>query len=439
MNIRKFLALILAMCLCLTSFAACSAESTAPETMPSESTAESTEEPSVIFAYGENDINAKANYAVRTASPDNAQMKLPVAVNAEGEPVLTNSDLQIYFWLGYYDFMSSYGSYAQMFGLTYNVPLAEQRSVMDGRTWEQYFLEDCIQKFGENYAMAMAAYADGYSLSPEDQAIIDDMADPNGEFAADAKSYGSESAEAYVQLNFGLGMDMETYQDYMRLYYAAYDFYNSNLTRIEEEATDEVIVAYYPEHAEELAAKRILNVNNVSVRHILVQPEGEKDVVTGAYPEEAWLAAEAEINDIYARWQEDPTEENFIALAKELTADTASAESGGLYEDFHTAKMVQEFSDWSFDQSRQPGDTGIVKTDYGYHLIYFVEQTETRGWIDLTREHYVNETMYALVQETVAEYPIEVDYSQIAIFDVITYHNTIEAAAQETDPNEPVG
>ena len=34
--------------------------------------------------------------------------------------------------------------------------------------------------------------------------------------------------------------------------------------------------------------------------------------------------------------------------------------------------MVPTFNDWVFDESRKPGDTGIVKTDYGYHIMYFV-------------------------------------------------------------------
>ena len=34
--------------------------------------------------------------------------------------------------------------------------------------------------------------------------------------------------------------------------------------------------------------------------------------------------------------------------------------------------MVKPFQDWSLDESRQTGDTGIVKTDYGYHIMYFV-------------------------------------------------------------------
>jgi hypothetical protein len=36
--------------------------------------------------------------------------------------------------------------------------------------------------------------------------------------------------------------------------------------------------------------------------------------------------------------------------------------------------MVAEFENWCFDESRKPGDTGIVQTTYGYHVMYFVEE-----------------------------------------------------------------
>ena len=34
--------------------------------------------------------------------------------------------------------------------------------------------------------------------------------------------------------------------------------------------------------------------------------------------------------------------------------------------------MVPAFNDWMFDKNRKPGDSGIVKTDYGYHIMYYV-------------------------------------------------------------------
>ena len=32
------------------------------------------------------------------------------------------------------------------------------------------------------------------------------------------------------------------------------------------------------------------------------------------------------------------------------------------------------FNDWCFDAARKTGDTDIVETSYGYHIIYFVGQ-----------------------------------------------------------------
>ena len=131
MNIRKLIALLLVLSLCLSLFAACGQAET--DEAPTESTTTPTTEPSTqaaeedadseTFAYGENDVTAKADYSVTVASPASDAMQLPIAVNAQGEPILTNSDLQVYFWTVYYDFMSIYGNYASLFNLAYDKPL----------------------------------------------------------------------------------------------------------------------------------------------------------------------------------------------------------------------------------------------------------------------------------------------------------------------------
>lgn len=33
--------------------------------------------------------------------------------------------------------------------------------------------------------------------------------------------------------------------------------------------------------------------------------------------------------------------------------------------------MADAFENWCFDANRKPGDTGIVETTYGYHVMYF--------------------------------------------------------------------
>ena len=39
--------------------------------------------------------------------------------------------------------------------------------------------------------------------------------------------------------------------------------------------------------------------------------------------------------------------------------------------------MVEPFDAWCFDANRQVGDTGLVETDYGFHVMFFVGDSET--------------------------------------------------------------
>ena len=45
--------------------------------------------------------------------------------------------------------------------------------------------------------------------------------------------------------------------------------------------------------------------------------------------------------------------------------------------------MVANFNDWCFDADRKAGDTGIVESTYGYHVMYFV------GNSDMTYRNYL--------------------------------------------------
>ena len=70
----------------------------------------------------------------------------------------------------------------------------------------------------------------------------------------------------------------------------------------------------------------------------------------------------------------DKTEESFAALATEKTEDTGSQSTGGLYERVYKGQMVKAFENWCFDAARKAGDTGIVESDYGYHVMYFISK-----------------------------------------------------------------
>ena len=92
----------------------------------------------------------------------------------------------------------------------------------------------------------------------------------------------------------------------------------------------------------------------VNVRHILVGFSGDKQE-DGSYSDEVKEA-----------------EESFAELAKANSTDGGSNSNGGLYENVYPGQMVDTFNDWCFDTDRKAGDTGIVETTYGYHVMYFV-------------------------------------------------------------------
>ena len=102
-----------------------------------------------------------------------------------------------------------------------------------------------------------------------------------------------------------------------------------------------------------------------NVRHILIAPEDSTDE---ASKEEAKAKAESLLADFLAG---DATEDAFAALANENSEDTGSNTTGGLYENVAPGATVESFEDWCYAEGRQPGDTGIVESDYGYHIMYF--------------------------------------------------------------------
>ena len=116
--------------------------------------------------------------------------------------------------------------------------------------------------------------------------------------------------------------------------------------------------------------------NTVNVRHILIEPAENElssedegyDAETAANEAEAAQKAQDILNEYLSGPQ---TEDAFAELAKENSADSNASE-GGLYTQVYKGEMVDSFEDWCFDESRKTGDTGIVETTYGYHVMYFV-------------------------------------------------------------------
>ncbi len=125
----------------------------------------------------------------------------------------------------------------------------------------------------------------------------------------------------------------------------------------------------------------ITNAETVNVRHILIAPETADDASVTDATDEQWKAAYSKAEEILNNWKSgDATEDSFAELAKENTTDTGSQDNGGLYENVIPGQMVNPFSAWCFEAGRKAGDTAIVRSAYGYHIMYYVGTTGEKVW-----------------------------------------------------------
>lgn len=387
--------------------------------------------------FGTTAVTAKASYAVTTALPGDADMTRDAARFEGGS--ITNGEFNIYFWMEYYSFLNSYGSFASYLGLDTEMPLDQQDSLAPADendensaalTWEQYFLQAAAENCAYYKGLELAANADGFVLPEEYQSELDGLSES---LAEDAAAAGYPGTDAFLQENFGTGVCEADYLSYMTTYLTAYAYYTEVL-QVRCAPTDAEVEAYFDENAASYLESYGLektDLADIAVRHILIQPEftidSDGDGTNDEATDEAWAQTEATATAIYEEWKEDPTEDHFAELAVENSAD-GNAASGGLYDDVYPGQMVATFNDWCFDPARQPGDTGIVKTQFGYHIMYFTAHNDNYYWFDTAKADLTSEQLQDLSDTTAAQYPVRFNYNNIVLCDVVSYNISASTA-----------
>ena len=104
--------------------------------------------------------------------------------------------------------------------------------------------------------------------------------------------------------------------------------------------------------------------DSASCRHILLMPETQGD--------EAELAELKTRADSLLRAVRRGAD--FADLVTRFSDDPGSKDKGGFYDFFPRGRMVAPFENFCFDNA--PGSTGVVETQYGYHIIKVEGQTD---------------------------------------------------------------
>ena len=345
------------------------------------------------------ETDVEVNSVSYTVSDDVLSADRDLVVAKMGNYEMTVAELQLYYWFQVYMYYENYQEYIyygyislDILSPLENQPCAENPDI----SWQAYFMNKALTTWRSYVVMNMMADAEGFQLP------ADTMDNMRAETLVDAQAAGFEDVDTYVinmlQKDVGSVVTVEDYWSYMEFVNRATSYF----AKWYEEATptEAEIEAYYTENEATLVAngqgKDAGNI--VSVRHILIMTQNED-----------WAAAEKKANEIYQQWQEGgATEELFAELAGTYTEDSGSATTGGLYTDVKAGQMVEVFNDWIMDDSRQHGDSAVLKADYhyqGYHIMYFVSGEPV--WKQAAQQAMITEKSTALVQESLEKWPIE--------------------------------
>lgn len=145
-----------------------------------------------------------------------------------------------------------------------------------------------------------------------------------------------------------------------------------------------------------------------NIRHILLVPEETGEV-------QGWETCQLEAQRLLKTWKNEKrgTEAAFGELANRYSADGGTAKDGGGYRNIRPGQLPEALDAWCFDPARQPGDTTILSTDAGIHILYFSGSRTEGQWQAETA--YYREKQQEILETARKAYPMEVEADAIVL------------------------
>lgn len=407
----------------------CTDQTTAEqEHIPLETT--ETTEPAIPEDGNPDDVTCKGSYSASSWDPLAPAAKV-------GDHILTNEQLQAWYWL-------EAAAYRQEEHDTYpdfSKPLDTQPCPVDDsvNSWQQYFLKRALATWHSVCALELQARElplpteDRYDPGPNNYQKYmtgcpatdylygyTPLYQPNSVHDAYLEGIPETLEELAQQKGYrdlkdmakqAIGVSVKTLEETVRMYNYSYMYFTTLGYSIE--CTDEEISDYIATHSGYSEEDRC-----VDIRHILLVPDEPENAAadsTESTAEDPWEACFQEAEKLLKYWKRKTkkTEGSFADLAYKNSADTGSAVNGGAYRNLQKGQLLKELDDWCFDETRKIGDTEILFSPYGWHILYFSGSRDSayvRAEKDLKQQR-----MQELVTTARENNPAEVFYSAITL------------------------
>lgn len=394
------------------------------ETIPAETEPPATE-PLVPASGNSGEATCLSSY---TVSDNDAVLAAHDTVATMDGEALTNADLQIYYWMAVNNYRAANHSVAPDF----TQPLDQQLCALSEEplTWQQYFLQQAFQNWRSAYAMTMVSrdaklpveeaykpnakkhaeninskiynlnllygYDPSYEIADAHQTYLNTLSET---LEQDAQAQGYETLSALVKDFAGVATSGEYLLDYAKLSNEGYMYATALSYYIEP--TAEEVEAFFAQREADYAELGITKDSGytVNVRHILVTDNREDKDLSAS--------------KLLKKWQGNRSEANFSDLAFAHSEDTGSNAVGGLYSGISKGQFTAEIDAWCFDPARQSGDTTIITTDSGDHILYFSGTNDI--WFTRAEEDLIAYLLSEQIAEAAEDYTVSVDYSAVRL------------------------
>ena len=356
----------------------------APQTEPA--TTETQPVPTAPPDGNPNDVTCKGSYTGTVSSA--------AVVATAGEEQLTNGMLQALYDLEAATWKRSGAQPSPDWEQSLDTQLCPLDT--DAVTWQQYFLGRALSSWHSYVALIKESETAQMPLDPEykpydgnyERYMEDTMPCMPYLYGRDPSYKVNSLHQAFIdQLPQTLSGASEQMLAAAELANYAYSYYT--FCRFFTELSDEEVAQRSGDFASEQGY-------TVTFRHILVQSEEE---------------ALALLEDFAKGRKVD--EPRFAVLANVNSLDAGTALDGGLYDHIAPGQMAPELDAWLFDESREPGDTAVVKTDLGYHAVYFSGREDNS--VTAARQAVWLEKEDAVIRSAREAMPMKVDYSAITL------------------------
>ena len=440
---RSMLAVTLAAASVFTLLSGCSVSlpkpSQAAVTVPTTETVP-TEPPATVPADGDpQNVTCKGSYT------DDNVMGRNVVAEIEDQ-TLNNNQLNILYRLAVNGYQPEEGQPEPDF----SKPLDTQLCPLDGDhiTWQQYFLQQALdfwqavqtlecrshmkvvntEPFFEPSPERHETYmsdvpvndtvlynADAsYKVHKKDKAYLEALPET---MKAMAKAKGYGSLKEFLDAEFGSTVTEGDFDKITYLINYAYLYFISQSYEKPKEEQLSLQMAKIHENREPI----------VDFRHILIYSNEASVGVDGKLQadEDVWEDSYRLAQEALRKFEKSKTKDDaaFSTVAHDYTRDTDSMRTGGLYAGVRRGQVIEPLNQWLFAPERQPGDTEIIRSDYGWHVLYLKDRKD--GRYPYAEYEVKAHNMRLIMEEAAHNYPMNVDYEKIQLSPMEDHRGTV--------------